>query len=538
MHKTNIPRMPSGGLLDKPQDSKFFRWHLKDAKDDPFATIKFHYRSWKSLHALSLVPEDYPRALLSPNTSVVPLVENTCDPKSYPDDDEEDVVDEHEGDDGVKGYGHDEVECWADDDETSIPIEETSGRDSCASAVSHTPWLTGVFDDSPPTTVERERRSSIGLQYDTAPISLDPKKVDLISNFAAAASTSSANKFGNVPKGVKKELSLDRSLPYIPRRTSSINMSHSRFPSNVSIAQSITPSLWSYVDRSESSSPEPFISTAQAMAFPKPIFAGNAGVIDLTVTQFSPKTYSREISPPVTSPEQSPAAVVHKSPAETTRLIEITPPIRTSSAKHNPKPLDKSPSLDILQSHGANITVRKHKRSPVNLLARLSISGTPFKYGSAFRSNSFSKNADTEDSAQGQAISRDSTSLGSAISESEWMTRTPSPQKDFVSTRCENLWSLSSGDDGNYRSHHELETTSMADRVQSGSPIISSGNSHNREPRQDVEFGVGKSRYNLTQKALGWLENVNPGQADGDDEDIRRVCRDNQYDVKMRHGWI
>ncbi|KAK4157580.1 hypothetical protein C8A00DRAFT_29423 [Chaetomidium leptoderma] len=47
---------PSIGLLDQPQDACFYDWHLLDAKDAPFATFRLHYRSWRSLKQLNLVP--------------------------------------------------------------------------------------------------------------------------------------------------------------------------------------------------------------------------------------------------------------------------------------------------------------------------------------------------------------------------------------------------------------------------------------------------------------------------------------------------
>jgi hypothetical protein len=47
---------PSIGLLDQPQDACFYDWHLIDAKDSPFASFRLHYRSWKNLKQLNLIP--------------------------------------------------------------------------------------------------------------------------------------------------------------------------------------------------------------------------------------------------------------------------------------------------------------------------------------------------------------------------------------------------------------------------------------------------------------------------------------------------
>ena len=52
----NRTRAPSIGLLDQPGDASFYEWHLVDPKDSPFATFRFHYRSWNSLKQLTLIP--------------------------------------------------------------------------------------------------------------------------------------------------------------------------------------------------------------------------------------------------------------------------------------------------------------------------------------------------------------------------------------------------------------------------------------------------------------------------------------------------
>ena len=47
---------PSIGLLDQPQDACFYDWHLIDAKDSPFVSFRLHYRTWKNLKQLNLIP--------------------------------------------------------------------------------------------------------------------------------------------------------------------------------------------------------------------------------------------------------------------------------------------------------------------------------------------------------------------------------------------------------------------------------------------------------------------------------------------------
>lgn len=53
---TGALRAPSIGLLDQPQDACFYDWHLIDAKDSPFVSFRLHYRSWKNLTQLNLIP--------------------------------------------------------------------------------------------------------------------------------------------------------------------------------------------------------------------------------------------------------------------------------------------------------------------------------------------------------------------------------------------------------------------------------------------------------------------------------------------------
>lgn len=42
--------------MDRPQDACFYDWHLIDAKDSPFASFRLHYRAWKNLKQLNLIP--------------------------------------------------------------------------------------------------------------------------------------------------------------------------------------------------------------------------------------------------------------------------------------------------------------------------------------------------------------------------------------------------------------------------------------------------------------------------------------------------
>ncbi|KAI1371490.1 hypothetical protein F4677DRAFT_435348 [Hypoxylon crocopeplum] len=51
----------SGGLVDNPQDATFYEYHLEDARDSPYATFYFHYRSVKYLEQLNIIPQNETR---------------------------------------------------------------------------------------------------------------------------------------------------------------------------------------------------------------------------------------------------------------------------------------------------------------------------------------------------------------------------------------------------------------------------------------------------------------------------------------------
>ncbi|KAF3061695.1 Oxidoreductase NAD-binding domain-containing protein 1 [Daldinia childiae] len=62
----------SGGLVDNPQDATFYEYHLEDAKDSPFATFCFYYRSVQYLVQRNLIPKyetGFRPASLSSNNS-------------------------------------------------------------------------------------------------------------------------------------------------------------------------------------------------------------------------------------------------------------------------------------------------------------------------------------------------------------------------------------------------------------------------------------------------------------------------------------
>lgn len=101
-------------MLDNPQDVTYFDFHLLDPKDAPFARFRFHYRSWKNLNLLNLIPAQDSSVLEEsvtssapvasgslPHQNISPVKENKpCNKPVYPD---ELVFDDSSSSDGYDG---------------------------------------------------------------------------------------------------------------------------------------------------------------------------------------------------------------------------------------------------------------------------------------------------------------------------------------------------------------------------------------------------------------------------------------------------
>jgi hypothetical protein len=122
--------MPSRGLLDKPQEARFYDWSLRDPVDNPFAIFKFHYRSWDSLISLQLIPSDHPKKLLPPTPSLL----------------------------SVAGHSR-ELQSQLEEDDGIQPKNDSSTKSITSSINSNSPWITGVFDASP-ERISKVRESS------------------------------------------------------------------------------------------------------------------------------------------------------------------------------------------------------------------------------------------------------------------------------------------------------------------------------------------------------------------------------------------
>ncbi len=223
-------RMPTAGLLDAPQDARFYDWLLKDPKDTPFATFKFHYRSWNSLEHLQLIPPEYPKTLQSPTPSLLSI--NGLSREFY-DDFEDDCAEE----------GH-----------TFEGFDSPAHSDSTESNCSSTPWMTTVFDVSPLKDSKSKDRNN---GFDNS--SESPSSPSIMSKFSAAVIDKPTTTRKQEKKAGKDYM--NRPLPEIPVRRSSLK-SRSRKSSACSNSPSVTASLRSWADRGESTSPEPEIGIA------------------------------------------------------------------------------------------------------------------------------------------------------------------------------------------------------------------------------------------------------------------------------------
>ncbi len=339
--------MPSQGLVDRPQDAKFYDWHLKDPKDWPYASFKFHYRSWESLQSLNLIPSDHPRSLLPPSASVLSLV-------------------------GFSRAEHEKLK-----EEAALTTEESPTKASETSETSDMPWLTSVFDDIPDSAKSRDKREFVVPSEIVENYSLRFPIPVPTSKFSAAVIDKPSS-----PRGSPTPQNANRPLPQIPSRKSSLK--HRRNLSSVSTnAPSVAASLKSYVDR-DSPSPEPAeIGIAEAVdvrltsqVVGTTEWGGDTGFIQsLPVGDPSSNSPLSEIA----TKRQGMALSLLSTEPVTFSLPNVTiRKLRLSGGKHSP--LRASPAKDEFQ--------RREENSPL---------------------------LDNQSAL--------------ALTESEWMCRTPSPMK-------------------------------------------------------------------------------------------------------------
>ncbi|KAJ8065059.1 hypothetical protein OCU04_005772 [Sclerotinia nivalis] len=389
--------MPNHGLVEKPQDARYYDWHLKDAKDNPFATFKFHYRSWDSLQVLHLIPPDHPRILqaqvpsmarhlMAPSQSM-PLLDHTTELPHTPT--------KYLG----KVYTSDQVH-----DSLQIAYPPLNHSGSPYSPDQRRPWMSRAFDIKPlalSLTAKKDHRDAFIVPTDPA-IESDPfytsvpkekgieRRIMPISKFSAlsidgAGSTSphewSATNYNNRP------------LPEIPSR----NSSAASRASATSRAPSVTPSLLSYIDRDQSS-PEPIIGTAIAVSIDSDVSEISIAYEEDTEEEDFEQDYDFEgvsaLSPPPTRTDSKRQGIISSSPIQTSFSL-------------------------------SNVTIRKPKHSP-DKLSPLKIPPRKESVNQDFNGKSYT------------SIASDDNSVTLSLTESEWMRRTPSPVKE---TLIEKLWS-------------------------------------------------------------------------------------------------
>jgi hypothetical protein len=226
--------MPSGGLVDRPQDGKYFEWHLKDAKDNPFVTFKFHYRSWDNLVTLNLIPPSHPRSLTSQVPSMMRL------PTIDTDKPEAETPKKYLGKLYTSDQIHDAVRVAYHDDYSSESSDDTRT------------WNPQSLDSTPQeSSKKKDNRDAVIVPHDCEHFYPLPSKCSApLAHEVAQSQDWLATAY-------------NRPLPEIPSRNSSV--SHSRPSSAASRAPSVTPSLMSYLERDQNS-PEPYVGDAIAVS--------------------------------------------------------------------------------------------------------------------------------------------------------------------------------------------------------------------------------------------------------------------------------
>jgi hypothetical protein len=411
--------MPSGGLIDKPQDAKFYDWHLRDPKDRPYATFQFHYRSWDSLVSLQLIPENHPRTLLPASPSLLSL-------------------------NGQLIELQEELEAEEDNRETKIKVDEVSlEHRRSESSENPIPWTT-VFDDGP-SCYARNLNSRTGLLRSPDMAIYSPYYRP--TNHAVSPLSSPINGISERPTVQNqqgfKQIS-DRPLPELPQRSSSLaKTNHSRSSSIISHAPSITPSLRSYYER-DGTSPEPIIGVAIAVPLLPPLSPETPeeddGDSDSIVQHYAED-----------STEHS-AATENLSKCNS---IAFSSPIRRVIYSTN---IVARRTQNLLSSSQSPSDHPFHSTSPSSPLS----TSQPSLKSSGFAGKSQLYEGEEDDNEESYALDYQHSSSPKAssspsqeshlklentstlsLTESEWMCHTPSPvRKNPEHTRINDVWSL------------------------------------------------------------------------------------------------
>lgn len=199
--------------MDNPQDVTFFDFHLIDPKDAPFASFRFHYRSWENLRQLSLIPRNESSIFESCSTNtVIPDLEHpastdrapqdqiSLDPRVVGPDPDESVFNDSDSNE----EWHDSIEC-----------------------------------------IEKPRRNSVFVLK--TPPQLRPRSASF-HNLPQPSKTLRDGATSGVPDSYLQRPLPDRPLPDLPIcRPDDSGLIRSRKASTASAVPSVTPSLLNYV---------------------------------------------------------------------------------------------------------------------------------------------------------------------------------------------------------------------------------------------------------------------------------------------------
>ncbi|KAF5873458.1 uncharacterized protein Bfra_004918 [Botrytis fragariae] len=389
--------MPTHGLVEKPQDARYYDWHLKDAKENPFVTFKFHYRSWEHLEKLHLIPPNHPRILEAQVPAMARHLMASC--KTIPQPDQPTGSPHTPTKYLGKVYTSDQVH---DSLRAAYPPFDLSG--SPDDPDERQPWMSRILDTNQLDsllTAKKDHRDAFIVSSDST-TEPDPfyisssgekdieRKIMPITKFSAlsidgAGSTSPhewlASEYNTRP------------LPDIPSRTSS---AASR-ASATSRAPSVTPSLLSYIDRDQPS-PEPVIGTAIAVS------------IDSDVSEISIE-YEDDGEENEFDEEYNFEGLSALSP----------PPSRTDETRNYLNINDTTFFFPSKRHDTRNLAIENPPRKDSITVK-------------SYISTASDDNTGTLSLTESEWMRR----TPSPVKESEWMRRTPSPAKETI---IERLWS-------------------------------------------------------------------------------------------------
>jgi hypothetical protein len=227
-------------LTEDSKETKCYDWLLIDPTDKPFATFKFHYRSWDNLSSLQLIPINHPRNLLFPSPSLLSLNGQSANALR-----KKDALKREEGD-----------KCSDSIGTFSTEAPHTPPK---------SPLRGDTYDGESDFSREGDRRDALGVPRSPSPYyhNLSPASLEALGYFAPP--------MPQLPSTSQLERTeiLNRPLPEIPRERRASQSS--RRVSESSDALSMTPSLRShYGDYAPGSfSPSPIAETATAAQFRK-----------------------------------------------------------------------------------------------------------------------------------------------------------------------------------------------------------------------------------------------------------------------------